>query len=69
MELESYTCELCLRQREETLGHLFLRCSFANQCWRQIGIIVLGWLRPERATRHMKRALGVPFSMEITILS
>jgi hypothetical protein len=33
MVIDSYTCELCLRQREETLRHLFLRCSFAKNCW------------------------------------
>jgi hypothetical protein len=25
MQLDSYNCELCLRQNEETLQHLFLR--------------------------------------------
>jgi hypothetical protein len=34
----------------------------------QIGVIVPGWLRPERATRHIKKALGVPFAMEIIII-
>jgi hypothetical protein len=30
--LESYTCENCIWQREETLYHLFLRCNFAKAC-------------------------------------
>jgi hypothetical protein len=68
MALNSYTCELCLRQCEETLGHLFLRCSFAKQCWMLIGVIVSDWLGPERATRHVKISLGVPFAMEIIII-
>jgi hypothetical protein len=36
MALDSYTCELCLHQRTETLRHLFLRflcCPFAKNCW------------------------------------
>jgi hypothetical protein len=36
---------------------LFLRCPFAKNCWPQIGVHVLSWLRPERDTRHIKRAL------------
>jgi hypothetical protein len=38
MTLESYSCENCLWQREETLYHLFLRCNFAKACWNSIGI-------------------------------
>ncbi|GJN28090.1 hypothetical protein PR202_gb16173 [Eleusine coracana subsp. coracana] len=36
--LESYTCEMCILQHEETLRHLFFRCNFARQCWSSIGI-------------------------------
>lgn len=38
MVLDSYTCELCIIQRDETLNHLFLHCSFARNCWAAIGI-------------------------------
>jgi hypothetical protein len=58
MHLDSYNCELCILQREETLGHLFFKCSFARNCWQLIGVVVPSWLRPERVTRHLKRALG-----------
>jgi hypothetical protein len=68
MVLESYSCELCLRQVEETNRHLFFRCSFAKKCWMQIGVVVPRWLRPERATRHLKRTLGVPFAMLIVMI-
>jgi hypothetical protein len=68
MILESYSCELCLKQVEESNKHLFFRCSFAKTCWMQIGVVVPGWLRPERATRHLKRTLGVPFAMEIIMI-
>jgi hypothetical protein len=33
-----------------------------------IKVMVHGWLRPERATRHIKRTLGVPFVMEIIMI-
>jgi hypothetical protein len=68
MYLESYSCELCLLQTVGTLRHLFLKCGFANQCWGQIGVNVLAWLRPKRVVRHIKRSLGVFFSMEIIIV-
>jgi hypothetical protein len=32
MELESYTCENCILQRNETIYHLFLRCNFVKNC-------------------------------------
>jgi hypothetical protein len=57
MVIDSYTCELCIRQSEEILRLLFLRCSFSKNCWMQIGVIVPVWLRLERATRYIKRAL------------
>ncbi|GJN38459.1 hypothetical protein PR202_gb27498 [Eleusine coracana subsp. coracana] len=38
MVLDSYSCELCILQREETLHHLFIRCNFVVACWETIGI-------------------------------
>jgi hypothetical protein len=68
MQLDSYNCELCLRQNEETLRHMFLRYSFAKNYWLQIGVLVPSWLKPDRATNHIKRALMVPFTMEIIMV-
>jgi hypothetical protein len=68
MYLESYVYELYILQKEERLRHLFFKCSFAKNCWAQIGIIVPTWLKPERATSHIKRLLKVPFTMKIIIL-
>jgi hypothetical protein len=68
MNLDSYDCEMCIRQLEKSLMHLFFRCSFAKTAWLQIGVAVPTWLRPDRATRHIKRSLGVPFAREIIIL-
>jgi hypothetical protein len=51
MYLESYTCELCLLQKEEKLRHLFLSCSFAKNCWQLIGVQVATLLQPQRAVR------------------
>jgi hypothetical protein len=68
MHLESYTCELCLLQKEEKLRHLFFKCSFVRNCWGHIGITVPTWLRADRATRYFKRRLRVPFAIEIIIL-
>jgi hypothetical protein len=34
MQLESYTCDLCILQKQKTLRHLFFICSFAKKCWQ-----------------------------------
>jgi hypothetical protein len=41
MDLDSYTCDLCLRKKVETVAHLFLRCNFAKACWNSIGVSVI----------------------------
>jgi hypothetical protein len=41
MDLDCYSCELCLRHRLEKVTHLFLRCSFAKACWNSIGVSVV----------------------------
>jgi hypothetical protein len=68
MHLESYTCDLCIMQKEEKLRHLFYRCPFAKECWLQIGINLPTRLKPDRATRYIRRKLEVSFAMEIIIL-
>jgi hypothetical protein len=68
MILESYSCENCLWQREETLYHLFLRCNFAKACWNSIVITQPRIAHPEEASENLKQQLNVPFSMEVIIL-
>jgi hypothetical protein len=68
MVLDSYSCELCLRQRVETTRHLFLHCSFVKNCWAMIRVLVSSWLRAERATAYMKHHINKPFAMEIIII-
>jgi hypothetical protein len=67
MTLESYSCENCLWQMEETLYHLFLRCNFTKACWNSIGITPR-ISNPEEASANLKHQLNVPFYMEIIIL-
>ena len=68
MYLESYTCENCILQREETLQHLFLCCPFAKNCWNSIGVLPPRTANPEVAVTRIKRQLQVPCYMEIIIL-
>jgi hypothetical protein len=68
MILESYSCENCLWQREETLYHMFLRCNFAKACWNSIGITPPRIAHREEASENLKQQLNVPFSMEVIIL-
>jgi hypothetical protein len=68
MTLESYSCENCIWQREETLYHLFLRCNIAKACWNSIGITPPRIAHSEEASANLKHQLSVPFSIEIIIL-
>jgi hypothetical protein len=62
MVLDSYYCELCMLFKEEKLRHLFFKCPFAKTCWRRIGVTPPTWLQPDKAARHIKRSLKVPFT-------
>lgn len=37
MELDNYTCDLCIMQKLETVTHLFISCNFAKSCSASIG--------------------------------
>jgi hypothetical protein len=65
MHLESYTCEMCILQKEETLRHLFFKCAFAKNCQSQIEIVFPLMTRPNTALRIIKRSLKLPFAKEI----
>jgi hypothetical protein len=54
MHVDTYTCENCIFQREETLALLFLRCNFAKTCWATIGVVPPRTLCPQRATYRLK---------------
>jgi hypothetical protein len=68
MVLDSYTCEMCVLRRVETLMHLFLHCSFAKNCWASIGVLVPTWLHVDGVTTYMKRHINQPFAMEIIVI-
>jgi hypothetical protein len=68
MILDSYDCELCLFQIEEKLRHLFFSCPIAKNCWNIVGINVPTWLNADRATKHIRRQLNLPFAMDIVML-
>ena len=40
MEMEDYKCVLCNEQAEEIVEHLFIKCIFAQGCWRLINLSV-----------------------------
>jgi hypothetical protein len=68
MELDSYTCDLCLRRKVETMAHLFLRCNFAKACWSSVGVSVITTKPAFQIFKAIKDKLSVPFAMEIIIL-
>nr|TKW02024.1 hypothetical protein SEVIR_8G217500v2 [Setaria viridis] len=68
MNLDSYTCKLCILQRREIVNHLFFRCNFARACWNQIGVTYISTRTQWNIITQIKGKLGVPFYMEIIIL-
>ncbi|GJN05198.1 hypothetical protein PR202_ga22807 [Eleusine coracana subsp. coracana] len=68
MHLDSYVCELCILQREESLHHLFIKCNFAKSCWQTIGISYPSTLSRVRIIKRIKRHLQVPFYIKTIIL-
>jgi hypothetical protein len=68
MDLGSYTCENCIRQKEEIWNNLFLRCSFAKRCWKIIGIAPTRSINSHLAVRDMRRKLAQPWFTETIII-
>lgn len=68
MELETFTCDLCILQKLETVTHMFLRCNFAKACWASIGAAVITTRPLLSIFKLIKLKLQVPFFMEIIIL-
>jgi hypothetical protein len=68
MILDSYTCEMCVLHRVETLRYLFLHCSFAKNCWASSGVLVPTWLCADRATTYLRRQINQSFAMEVIMI-
>ncbi|KAG2577726.1 hypothetical protein PVAP13_6NG222600 [Panicum virgatum] len=68
MELESYTCDLCILQKIESVTHLFLRCNFAKAYWASIGVSVITTRPLLNIFKQIKEKLQTPLHMEIIIL-
>jgi hypothetical protein len=68
MHLDSYTCEKCILQRNETSYHLFLRCNFARACWSQIGLTPPQISCPCRAVMRLKHQLNMVGALEVIML-
>jgi hypothetical protein len=62
---DSYTRELCLAKRGNTL---FIRCNFAKACWHQTGILIPQSRPVETTAQDLKNKLNVPFFVDIIIL-
>jgi hypothetical protein len=68
MHLDSYICENCILQKNETTYHLFLRCNFARACWSMIRLLPPQTDYPLRAVMRLKHQLNMVGAMEIIIL-
>jgi hypothetical protein len=61
MEMEDYNCVLCNEQAEETVEHLFINCTFAQDCWRIINLSVDPTSNPLLNLESLKDQLNRPF--------
>jgi hypothetical protein len=68
MHLESYFCVLYQDQVEENVHHLFLGCSFVQNCWNLINISLLPNSSFPEAVLQMKELSHPRFFMPMAIL-
>jgi hypothetical protein len=68
MLLDSYTCDNCILQAEETVTHLFFRCSFARRCWSFIRISPPCSTDLINTILRIRRRWQVPWKLETIIL-
>jgi hypothetical protein len=68
MFLESYSCDNCILQVEETTIHLFFRCNFAKRCWSLIGISPSHSADLLNTILRIRRRWHVPWKLEAIIL-
>jgi hypothetical protein len=59
MHLDSYNCENCILQINETAYHLFLKCNFARACWSLIGLVPPQINYPLRAVMRLKHQINI----------
>jgi hypothetical protein len=59
----SVNCVFC--KKRKPLGTFFLKCSFARNCWAEIGVQIHPGLRAKVAVCHIKRSLNVPHLVRI----
>ena len=55
-------------QDDETVGHLFLTCPFAQACWSSIGLQVIPGSDLFAALEALNLQIARPFFMEILII-
>lgn len=59
MDLDSYTCENYILQKEESNIHLFFKCNYVKRCWQKIGIA------PRRASHQYTMMQNIKEQMKI----
>jgi hypothetical protein len=68
MPLDSFTCDNCILQIEETLIHLFFICNFARRCWLLLGFLPPRNLNLLHTLLRIRRRLQVPWRLETIII-
>jgi hypothetical protein len=65
MTLEDYGCAICGTGIEESVEHLFLKCTFAVQCWNFIRLNSARNREPLQLLESFRSSLQVPFSWKL----
>lgn len=68
MDLDSYTYDLCILQKLETVTHLSLQCNFAKACWNSVSASFMATTPIFQIFSQVIKKLAVPFFMEAIIL-
>lgn len=67
MVLDSYICEKCILQKEESIIHLFFKCNYAKRCWQTIGITPWRASRQYIVIQRVRDQMKIQWRMETII--
>lgn len=67
-ELDSYTYENCIMQKEETWSHLLLKCGFVRRCWQIISVAPLRNSNPHLVVQDFRIKSEKPWSMRMLVI-
>jgi multisubunit Na+/H+ antiporter MnhE subunit len=67
MDLQSYSCVLCVHNVDESLHHLLFDCPFATASWNTLHLLVPGSSSPIQIFEVSRYQLQLSFFLEIIV--